>query len=77
MNYLTNKKWWQYAGTRAIKTFFQTAVAAIGASVLISDVHWGVTLSAACMAAIISLATSLGGLPEMDNPAEDGNGQNH
>ncbi len=61
-----SKKWWKAAGVRAIKTFAQAAVAMIGASVVISDVNWQVTISAAALAAVLSLLTSLAGLPEVD-----------
>lgn len=62
-----SKKWWKAAGVRAIKTFAQAAVAMIGASVVISDVNWQVTISAAALAAVLSLLTSLAGLPEVDD----------
>ena len=61
-----NKRWWHAAGIRALKTFFQTFVATIGSSALIEDVNWMVVLSAAGLAAILSLATSLAGLPELE-----------
>ena len=59
-------KWWKAAGMRAVKTFFQTFVATIGTSYVIADVNWVVVLSASALAAIISLATSLAGLPEVE-----------
>lgn len=62
-----SKAWWKAAGVRAIKTFAQAAVAMIGASVVISDVNWQVTISAAALAAVLSLLTSLAGLPEVDD----------
>lgn len=60
-------KWWKAAGIRAVKTFFQTFVATIGSSALIEDVNWMVVLSAAGLAAVLSLATSLAGLPELED----------
>ena len=59
-------KWWKAAGIRAVKTFFQTFVATIGTSALIEEVNWMIVLSAAGLAAVLSLATSLAGLPELE-----------
>lgn len=61
-----NVRWWKAAGIRAIKTFFQTFVATIGTSALIEEVDWRIVLSAAGLAAVLSLATSLAGLPELE-----------
>ena len=63
MEYL--KKWLRAAGIRAIKTMAQTAVATIGSSVLFGDINWAVVGSAALTAGILSLLTSLAGLPEL------------
>lgn len=65
-NYLLNIDWWYCAGIRAIKTMAQTAVGLIGTSVMMSDVDWKTVLSASVLAAIVSLFTSLSGLPEME-----------
>ena len=62
---ITSKQWWAAAGIRALKTFAQTAVAAIGTTALLSEVDWVVVGSASALAAILSLLTSLGGLPEL------------
>ena len=59
------KKWIKAAGIRAIKTIAQTAVGVIGASAVLSDVDWRVTLSAAILAGVVSLLTSIAGLPEI------------
>lgn len=60
-------RWWKAAGLRAIRTFFQTFVSVIGTNALIlSDVKWPVVISAAALAAVLSLATSLAGLPELE-----------
>jgi hypothetical protein len=59
-------RWWKAAGIRAVKTFFQTFVATIGTSALIEDVNWKIVLSAAALASVLSLATSLAGLPELE-----------
>ena len=66
-----NKDWWEAAGIRAIKTFFQTFVATIGSAAVIESVNWKIVLSASALAAILSLATSLGGLPELENWEDD------
>lgn len=60
------KKWAKCAGIRAIKTVAQTAVATIGTSVAIADVNWVMVASASVLAGLLSLLTSLGGLPEVD-----------
>lgn len=59
-------KWWKAAGIRAVKTVCQTAVATIGSSVVLSQVDWKVVLSASVLAGILSLLTSVAGLPEVD-----------
>ena len=66
MNTMT-KKWWKAAAVRAVKTFAQAAIGTIGASVVIADVDWLVVLSASVLAAILSLLTSVAGLPEVEN----------
>lgn len=66
MNQLQSKNWWDAALTRAIKTVCQTAVGTIGASTMIEAVDWKVVLSASLLAGLVSLLTSLGGLPEVD-----------
>ena len=60
-----NKKWWKAAGIRAIKTICQTAVATIGTATVLEEVNWIMILSASLLAGILSLLTSLGGLPEV------------
>ena len=68
MSNLTSKAWWAAAGTRAIKTAAQAAIGAIGASAaVIGQVNWEVVAGAAALAAVVSLLTSLEGLPEMDS----------
>lgn len=59
------KKWIKAAGIRAIKTVAQTAVATIGTSVVMGDVNWVMVGSAALLAGILSLLTSVAGLPEL------------
>lgn len=65
------KKWWKYAGIRAIKTVCQTAIATIGTAAVMSEVNWLAVASASVLAGILSMLTSLAGLPEVDNE-EDG-----
>ena len=60
-----NAKWWKAAGIRAIKTVAQTAVATIGTSAVISEVNWLIGASASALAGILSLLTSIAGLPEV------------
>ena len=60
------RKWLRAAGIRAVKTVAQTAVGVIGASALISQVNWITVLSASLLAGILSLLTSVAGLPEVD-----------
>ena len=59
------KQWFCAAGIRALKTFAQTSVGVIGASAMISQVSWGTVASSAALAAILSLLTSVAGLPEV------------
>nr|MBQ8244284.1 hypothetical protein [Oscillospiraceae bacterium] len=59
-------KWIRCAGIRAIKTVAQTAVGVIGASALISEVNWVTVASAAALAGVLSLLTSVAGLPEVE-----------
>lgn len=66
MKTLKNKKWWAAAGTRAIKTMAQTAVATIGASTMITETNWIVVASATAMAGVLSVLTSVAGLPEVE-----------
>lgn len=61
-----NKKWWKAAGIRAVKTVAQTAVATIGTSVALAEVNWVLVASASALAGILSLLTSVAGLPEVD-----------
>ena len=60
------KKWIKAAGVRAVKTVAQTFVAPIGSAVVISAVDWKVVVSASLLAGILSLATSVAGLPEVE-----------
>lgn len=61
------KLWFKAAAVRAIKTVAQTAVATIGTTAVMSDVDWVIVASASALAGILSLLTSLAGLPEVKN----------
>ena len=60
------KKWLRAAGVRAVKTVAQTAVATIGAAAVLSQVNWAVVASASVLAGVLSLLTSVAGLPEVE-----------
>ena len=60
------KAWIKAAGVRAIKTVAQTAVATIGTSAAMGDVNWKLVLSSSVLAGILSLLTSVAGLPEVE-----------
>ena len=60
------KEWAKAAGVRAVKTFAQTAIATIGTSMALCQVDWVLVASASALAAVLSLLTSLAGLPELD-----------
>ena len=65
------KQWFKAAGIRALKTFAQTAVATIGTSAVISEVNWVMVASASVLAGILSLLTSVAGLPELKQQEEE------
>lgn len=60
------KNWIKCAGVRAIKTMAQTFVATIGTSVVLTEVDWTMVVSASVLAGILSLGTSIAGLPELE-----------
>lgn len=64
------KEWFKCAGIRAIKTVAQTAIATIGTAVAMGDVNWVMVASAAALAGVLSLLTSVAGLPEVSNEKE-------
>ena len=64
------KKWIKAAGVRAVKTICQTAVAMIGTTAFINEVNWIAVGSASLLAGILSLLTSLAGIPEVKDDVE-------
>ena len=58
--------WFKAAGIRALKTFAQTMIATIGTSAVIESVNWQLVLSASLLAALLSILTSIAGLPEVE-----------
>lgn len=64
------KKWLKAAGIRALKTVAQTAVATVGTTAVMSEVNWVMVASASVLAGILSLLTSVAGLPEVKDGDE-------
>lgn len=64
---ITKKNWWAASGIRALKTVAQTAIATIGTAAALGDVDWKLVASASVLAGILSLLTSLAGLPEIED----------
>lgn len=60
------KRWLKAAGVRAVKTVAQTFVATIGTAAVMGDVNWPMVLSASVLAGVLSIATSIAGIPEVD-----------
>lgn len=60
------KRWLKAAGVRAVKTVAQTFVATVGTATVMGDVNWPMVVSASLLAGILSIATSIAGIPEVD-----------
>ena len=69
---MINKQWIRAAGIRALKTICQTAIATIGTAAVMDQVNWTAVLSASLLAGILSVLTSLAGLPEVDTSEAKG-----
>lgn len=71
---MKNKEYWinwaKKAGVRAVKTVAQTFVATVGTAAVLQDVNWIMVLSASALAGILSLATSVAGIPEVSTETE-------
>lgn len=63
-------KWIKAAGIRAVKTMAQTAIGVIGAGAILTDVNWQAVLSASVLAGIVSILTSISGIPEVQEESE-------
>lgn len=61
-----NKAWWKAAGIRSVKTAAQTAVATIGTAAVIDQVNWLMVVSASSLAGVLSILTSVAGIPEVE-----------
>lgn len=59
-------QWFKAAGIRALKTFAQTMIATIGTTAIMENVDWKVVISASALAALLSILTSVAGLPEVE-----------
>lgn len=63
--------WFKAAGVRAIKTVAQTAVSYISTAAIISEVNWKICISASLLAGIVSILTSIAGIPEVPESVEN------
>lgn len=66
-----SKKWWKAAGIRALKTVAQSAIAAIGTTAAFYEVNWYAVGMTALLAGVLSLLTSVAGLPEVPEEVEE------
>ena len=71
---IMNKEWLKAAGIRAHNTVAQTAIATLGTSAALESVNWKIVLSASALAGILSLLTSVAGLPELEQKEDEDNG---
>lgn len=74
MENLKSKEWWKCALVRALKTICQTAISTIGVATAMHEVNWIMVLSASGLAGVLSILTSVAGLPEVKESEVDNNG---
>ena len=67
---ILTKAWWRAAGIRALKTFAQAMIGSIAVGAAISEIQWGYILSVSLVAALLSMLTSIAGLPEVEEKDE-------
>lgn len=70
MKNIFTKKWWLASAVRALKTICQTAVATIGTAAVLGEVNWLMVLSASALAGVLSILTSIAGIPEVKEDDE-------
>ena len=68
---VSTKKWMKKASVRAVKTMAQTAIGVIGTGAVISAVDWEMVVSASVVAGVVSMLTSVAGIPEVESEVED------
>ena len=68
---VSTKKWMKKASVRAVKTMAQTAIVVIGTGAVISTVDWKMVVSASVVAGVVSMLTSVAGIPEVESEVED------
>ena len=70
MSKVFTKEWLHASLVRAIKTIAQTSIATIGTAAVMSEINWAMVISASCVAGILSMLTSVAGLPEVERKDE-------
>ena len=70
MKTVFTKKWWKAAGMRAVKTMAQVFIATVGTTTMLTEVDWMVVASTTALAGILSVVTSIAGIPEAEMPEE-------
>ena len=70
MKTVFTKKWWKAAGMRSVKTMAQTFIATVGTTSMITEVNWTVVVSTTALAGLLSVVTSIAGIPEAELPED-------